>query len=349
MNSTPRILIVGLGSIGQRHVRNLRQLLGDDVEIWAVRARGLPHVITQTAALDHSQNVEDRYNIRVFTDLPTALNEQPDIVLVTNPTSLHLPVALSAAQAGCHLFIEKPLSHSYQQVADLINTVEAKNLVGMVGYQFRFHPCVKMVKSLLAENAIGNLLAVRMEVGEYLPHWHEYEDYRQSYAARQELGGGVILTQIHEIDMIFDWFGLPRRVFAIGGQLSSLEIDVEDVASILFECSVAGRTLPVHLHMDYLQQPPVRKHHLIGDAGKITIDLLDAAVTLTQAQAGEAKVYSFSDFERNQLFLDELSHFLACVQSGEEPIVDIAAAAASLRMALAARTSLVQKKLIELN
>lgn len=343
-----KILIIGLGSIGQRHLRNLRYLLKDDVDIWAVRTRRLQYVITDQLTLDLKANIEERYKIRVFNELEEALNEGPDIVFITNPTSLHIPAALAAAQAGCHLFIEKPLSHNYDGIPELITIVESNKSVCFIGYQLRFHPCVKKVKSLLTNGAIGKLMAVRLEVGEYLPDWHQYEDYRQSYAARKDLGGGVILTQIHELDLIYDWFGLPRRVFAVGGHLSSLEIDVPDVASILYECDYADHTLPVHVQLDYLQRPPNRKYQFIGEQGKIYVDLNVLTVHKIEAKSDCEKKYNFSGVPRNQMFLDELVHFLACVRGEEEPIMDARVGSASLRMALAAHESLNHRKLVTL-
>ena len=112
----------------------------------------------------------------------------------------------------------------------------------MVGYQLRFHPCLLALQRALHENSLGHLLSVRAHVGEYLPGWHPYEDYRQMYASRSDLGGGVLVTQIHEFDYLYALFGLPRRVFAIGGHWSHLEIDVEDVASTLMEFQFAGAT-----------------------------------------------------------------------------------------------------------
>src|SRR5204863_5216651 len=137
--------------------------------------------------------------------------------------------------------------------------VDAKGLVALVGYQLRFHPAFKQVQEWLGAAAVGRVLAVRAEVGEFLPAFHTYEDYRQMYAARSDLGGGVVVTQIHELDYLYALFGPPRRVFALGGHLSSLEVDVEDVASTLLEWrSPAGDLIPVHLHQDYVQRPPSR-------------------------------------------------------------------------------------------
>lgn len=342
-----RLLVVGLGGIGQRHVRNLRAVLGDTAEIHAVRARGLTHVLTDTLQIEAGAELEARYGIIREPDLETALSRKPQAVFVTNPSSLHVPVALAAAEAGCHVFIEKPLSHDLDGVTRLVETLERRRLVGFVGYQLRFHPCWRRVRSLLDAGAIGALLGVRFEVGEYLPAWHRYEDYRQMYAARRDLGGGVILSQIHELDLAYWLFGMPRKVFALGGHWSSLEIDVEDTASILLQCAHGGRPLPVHVHLDYVQRPPSRRCEIVGEAGKIFVDLHVPEVRVVDA-SGRAEVHGVPDFKRNDLFVDELRHFLACVEGRATPAVSARDGARSLEIALAAHRSIATGAAVEL-
>jgi predicted dehydrogenase len=340
--------MVGLGGIGQRHLRNLRTLLGDQVEIMAWRTRRLGHVLTDQLTILSGANLESYYAIQVFSALDEALAQEPDVVFVTNPSSLHMPVALAAAEAGCHLFIEKPLSHSLAGVDRLVEMVEQRNLVTLVGYQLHFHPCLRLAKELLDKEAIGLLLAARLEVGEYLPGWHTYEDYRQMYASRRDLGGGVILSQIHELDLVYWLFGMPCRVFALGGHWSSLEIDVEDTASILLECQYAGRPLPVHVQQDYVQRPPSRTCQIVGDKGKILVDLHALEVHVIQAETSQADVHRFEGFQRNQIFLDELSHFLSCLRGEEEPVVNVRDGAQSLRIALAAHRSIETGEVVTL-
>ena len=164
------------------------------------------------------------------------------------------------------------------------------------------------------------------------------------YASRSDLGGGVVLSQIHELDYILWFFGFPRKLFAVGGHLTRLEIDVEDVASILMDCG----GIPVHLHQDYIQNPPSRTLQIIGDAGKILVDFRALSVESFDAKGVSAGVKSFADFERNQLFLDELKHFLACIDGQETPLVSLRDGARSLRMALAAKESLATGRAVEL-
>ncbi len=336
--------MIGLGGVGQRHLRNLRTILGDTAMIAAYRVRRNALVLTDQLKEEHGSSLEDKYNISVFDNLDDALAWGPQIAIVCNPSSLHIPTALAVARAGCHLLIEKPLSISLDGVDLLNNIVEEKKLVALVAYQLRFHPCLRRAHTLLQENCIGKVIAVRSEVGEYLPDWHTYEDYRTMYASRKELGGGVVLSQIHEMDYLYWFFGLPQRVFALGGHLSSLEIDVEDTASILMDCG----GVPVHVHQDYVQRPGRRNLQIIGDAGKILVDLRTSSIEVFN-QAGQlCEEQAWSGFQRNQLFIDELNHFLACVAGQEKPMVSLRDGAQSLRMALAAKKSMTTGDVVRL-
>jgi len=344
-----KVLLAGLGSIGQRHARNLRAVAGDNLDLLAYRVRRLKRVITSELSVETGLDVESRYNVKVYLDLDEALAQKPDAVFVTNPNSQHLPVALAAARTGCNLFIEKPLSQNFEGVSELINLVEKRGLVCLVGYQLRFHPGFKALRSLLEQKAIGRLLEARLTFGEYLPCWHKYEDYRQYHASRRDQGGGVILSQIHDLDYAYSLFGMPRRLFALGGKLSSLEIDVEDTVSILMECVVEGKPVPVHVHQDYIQRLPSRTCEVIGDAGKIMLDFHALTLQVFDRHGELAHNHTFNGLQRNHLFLDELKHFLACVRGEQRPMVTVRAGAQSLRVALAAKESLETGRVVELN
>lgn len=335
-----KVLFIGLGGIGQRHLRNLRALAGPSVDVLAYRVRRESHVLTDQLKVESQAGLEEKYGVEVYGDFDAALARRPDVAIICNPSSLHVPAALAAAKAGCHLFLEKPLAHTLEQVDELIDVVQRGNLVGLVGYQMRFHPCLMRLHALLGRRAIGRIVAVRAEVGEYLPAWHPYEDYRRMYASRAELGGGVVLSQIHEIDYLYWLFGVPRRLMAIGGHLSELEINVEDTASILMECVVDGRPIPVHLHQDYVQRPPSRTCQVIGTEGKIVVDFRVPSLRRFDGGGAVVEDMTLDSFPRNQLFLDEMAHFLACVQGQATPLVSLGDGAQSLRIALAAKESL---------
>ena len=344
-----KVLFAGLGGIGQRHLRNLRAILGDSLEVHAYRVRGHSHVLTDQLEVESDADVESKYGVHVHRDLGSALAQNPTAVFVCNPSSLHIPTAMAAAEAGCHLFVEKPLSHSLDGVEALIRVVQRRRLAGLVGYQFRFHPCLHTVHRQLSQELIGQPLSVHVEVGEYLLGWHKYEDYRQMYAARSDLGGGVILSQIHEMDYLYWLFGMPRRIFTLGGHLSSLEIDVEDVACSVLDFEVNGKKVPVLLHQDYLQRPPARGCTIVGEKGKIIMSLSDLRVERYDSMGRLAERQSFEGMARNDLFVAEMRHFLDCVGGRTTPLVSFRDGAQSLRMALAAKQSLETGQVVKLS
>jgi predicted dehydrogenase len=343
-----KILIVGLGGIGQRHLRNLRAVLGMEADLIAVDPRTDIPVLTDSLQVEAGATLAGKYNLRIFPNLEPALAEKPHAVYVCTPTSLHMPTALQAARAGCALFIEKPLSHNLQGVDELTELVESRGLAAVVGYQMRFHPALRRLHELVQEKKVGSILSVRAEIGEYLPGWHTYEDYRQMYASRKDLGGGVILSQIHEMDYLYWLFGLPASVYTLGGHLSRLEVDVEDTADILMQFDVNGKPVPVSLHEDYLQRPPSRGCVVIGDAGKILLDFPSLTVTMFDGNGKQVEASSYKDFQRNNMFLDETRYFIDALQGKSTPLVSLRDGAQSLRMALAAKESLATGKVVSL-
>lgn len=343
--SNIKILFIGLGGIGQRHLRNVYAKFGSEASIIAYRVRNLKRTISPNLTIDENVDFVKKYSVKVFKDVNQALAKSPDVAFICNPTSHHVSSCLAAARAGCDLFVEKPLSHSMDDIEKLISICESKELIGLVGYQLRFHPCYNLFKKLIAEGTIGNLLSVHSEVGEYLPGWHKYEDYRQMYASRKDLGGGVVLSQIHEIDYLYNLFGVPSRVVTLGGHLSNLEIDVEDVADVLLEMTFRGKSLPVSLHMDYIQRPPSRNCKVIGELGKITMDLTELKV-IVEKPGMEKKMHDFGDLDRNQIFINEIDHFFKCIANRQKPVITLRDGANSLRVALAIKKSMETGKII---
>jgi predicted dehydrogenase len=339
-----KALFIGLGGIGQRHLRNLRAVAGEDVEIIAWRVRRLSHVVTPALQADAARDVEQEYGIRVFDTLEAALTDGPQIAFVCNPNSLHVPAALACVCAECDVFLEKPVSHALDGLDELEREVERRGRVVMIGYQLRFHPCFLRLQEIVREGLLGDLLAVRATVGEYLPGWHPYEDYRQMYASRADLGGGVIISQIHEFDYLYALFGAPGRVFAMGGKRSALEIDVEDTASTMLDFT----GLPVHLHQDYVQRPANRNCEIVGTRGKAVMDLAGISVTRWDAEGKLAEQQKWEGFDRNRLFLAETREFLECVETRRKPRVDLRDGVQSLRMALAAKESMATGRVVEL-
>ena len=318
-----KVLIAGLGSIGRRHLRNLRKVGIQDVIAYRVRGNDIPEM--------------DEYPLPVYDSLTTALTQKPDIVFVTNPTSLHLEVALAAARQGCHLFIEKPLSHTLKSVDELIDIVTTHGSVAMVGCNFRFHPALQQIQRLLVAGSLGRVITARGHAGEFLPGWHPSEDWRLSYSARKELGGGVILTLIHELDYAYWLFGPVRKVFAQAGGWGGLGLDVEDTAEILLEHRSQSR---VSVHLNYVQRPPTRTLEIIAERGTIQWDYQAGMVKWYDSETARWEIWTEPPtFDRNTMFLDEVTHFIDCVAGRSTPLIPLTEAKAVLEIALAAKQS----------
>lgn len=329
-----KVLFAGLGSIGQRHLRNLRALR-DGVDVIAWRTRGLDRVVHDDLRADDGADPLAFYRARGVPTLEAGLAERPDCTFVCNPTSMHVPVALAALRAGSHVFLEKPASDGMRDVNTLAEEARQRKRVVYVGYQFRFHPALQYLETLLKGGAAGRVLAVHAAVGAYLPDFHAFEDYRHTYAARRTLGGGVVLTQSHEIDYLCHLFGVPKTVYAVGGHLSALEIDVEDFAAVTMDCGTSARALPVTLTMDFLQKPAVRRCEVLGEEGKIVMDIAAASLIRFGRDGSMNEYRQWPDFRRNDMYLDQLRHFLACCAGMDTPRVDLAAGTHSLQVALA--------------
>ena len=308
-----RFLIAGYGSIGKRHVKNLIALGQTDLVFYR----------------SHKSTLEDDLieGFPVETDLQSALDHDPDAVIISNPTALHMDVALPAAKNGCDIFIEKPLSDSMEKVEDLRAMVNNKCVQVLIGFQFRFHPNLIDIKKMLEHGMIGKVLSVRSHWGEFLPDWHPWEDYRDSYSARKDLGGGVVLTLCHPIDYVRWLFGevIDQDQWSLVGYESELDIDVEDTAEIGLRTKKGAI---ISIHLDFNQKPPSHRMEIIGTGGTIRWDYYQSEIKYIVAgqQQGVSDwktVCAYPGFARNDLFVREMDHFLDVVQRKKEPVCDL--------------------------
>ena len=320
-----KCLIAGVGSIGRRHLRNLRALGVNDF------------VLYRRAGSSGAPGESELAGLPTETDLQAALSHKPDFAVIANPTALHLETAFACARAGCHLFIEKPVSHTLAGCEELAAEIERRKLVTMAGFQFRFHPGLQHIKRLLEAGAVGAVVSVQAHWGEYLPGWHPWEDHRRSYSAREDLGGGVTLTLCHPFDYLRWLLGEVRDVSAMLGRRGGLGIEVEDTAEVQlrFESGVTAQ-----VHLDYVERPPSHRLQLIGQGGKLEWSSSDGAARCYDAKQGTWSEYPApGGFERNRMFTDELRHFLDCMTGGAPPLCGWSDGVAALRIALAAKES----------
>ena len=330
-----KFLIAGLGSIGRRHFRNLIALGEKDLVLLRTRKATLPD--------------EELAGYPVETNLKEALEKHhPDAVIVANPTSMHLDVAIPAAEAGCHILLEKPVSHSLERLDILEKAAEKSGSKILVGFQFRYHPTLNKARALIQSNAPGKILSVHAHWGEYLPQWHPWEDYRRSYAARADLGGGVIVTLTHPLDYLRYLVGDVDSLCSLNGHISPLEVNVEDVAEIglKFTNGAVGG-----VHVNYFQRPPVHRLEIVGTDGTLRWDNADGILHLYRSPAPFGSysdqppapvIETFSPpegFERNQLFVAQTRHFIEVIRGESEPVCSLRDGVQALRLALAAYQS----------
>jgi predicted dehydrogenase len=313
-------LIIGSGSIGRRHALNLaalgvRRLLVFDPD--PVRAHDV-------AAATGGEPVPD---------LEGPLSGATGVAFVCSPPSLHAAHATVALEAGWDVFVEKPVAPTAVEAEALAQLADKRRAISLVGFNFRFEPGLLEVERLLRTGELGRPLAARGIVGQYLADWHPWEDYRRGYSARRELGGGVLLDNSHEIDMLIWLLGEPERVWCQAGTVGALEIDTEDIAqiSLAFESGVLAQ-----LQLDYLQRAPRRELEIACEDGSI------------RWRYDERRLDVFADGlwttaplrdDHNLTYLDEAEHFLAAVAERTPTRCDLREGARSLRIVEDAKSS----------
>ena len=339
-----KFLIAGLGSIGRRHFRNLIALGEKDIVLLRTRKATLPD--------------DELAGYPVETDINEALQKhKPDAVIVANPTALHLDIAIPAAEAGCAILLEKPVSDSLDRLDVLQQAAQKSGSKILVGFQFRYHPTLNKVRELVQANAIGKVITVHAHWGEYLPQWHPWEDYSKSYAARADLGGGVIRTLTHPLDYLRYLIGEVEALWSFNGHISPLKMDVEDVAEIGLKFSngaIGG------VHLNYVQRPPRHTLEIVGTQGTLRWDNADG---ILHVQTFPAPFASYSDdppapvietfsppdnFDRNQLFVSQTRHFIETARGGTEPVCSLDDGIMALCLALAAIESQETGKVVDI-
>lgn len=315
-----RCLVMGCGSIGLRHIQNLLTLQAGAITAYDP----LPERRQAAAAL----------GVAVTETLEAAWERHPEVAFITASTQMHTALALQAARHGCHLFVEKPLAHTLEGLEPLLAEAEQRRLVTMVGCNMRFHPGPDAIKKLLDDQAIGDVIAARIQTGSYLPRWRPQQDYHQSYSASPEWGG-AILDCIHELDLAVWYLGPAKLAGAALRPARAIGLEADGLAEILL-AHASGALSEVHLN--FVQRDYRRTCQIIGAAGTLYWDFTQHQVqvygpegTLRQTCPGPA------GWQVNQMYLDELQHFLRAVRQATPTTNPLASSLAVLRLALEAR------------
>jgi len=296
-----KILVVGYGSIGKRHVTNL--LDNSKAEII---------ICTKRKKLKFSSK-----NVKVVNSLDKALKENPTIGFITNESAYHIPTAIKLAKAGLDLFIEKPLSNSTKGIKTLQKIVKEREIIVQMGFHMRFHKCILKIHKLLEQKKVGKVISGQVENGSYLPDWHPYEDYRKGYAAKNSLGGGIVLTQIHEIDYLYWFFGKPKSIYSVTGKFSDLETKVDDYSSSIMRFK---KNITTEMHLDFFLGHEYKRCKIKGTKGIIFWNSVYNEVKFFDAKKKSWKIIlKLKNYQRNDMYVDEIKHFLKCVKYRKKP------------------------------
>ena len=341
-----KVLFFGLGSVGQRHLRNVLSI-DPKASIGAVRKKGRSFEIGYDLQPHYDTDIVSKYNINVFSSFAEAKAFKPDFAVVANPTSHHIPTALELVKNDIPVLLEKPISDTADQLQELAQLSQERQIPVMVAYMMRFHPCAIEMKELIDKKRIGKIYSTVLIINSYMPSWHKYEQYNESYAGKKSLGGGVVVTEIHELDLLHWYFGSPQRLWAVGGKLSSLDIDVEDTAGVLFEQEWNGERFPLTINMSFAQKALSRKMLIQGERGKIEWDILAAKITVDDKDDNKEEVCAHPDFQRNDMFIAELKYFIECLKKKSEPLTSLDKVLGGHLTALAIKESLESNQIVE--
>lgn len=301
-----RVLIVGLGSIGKRHLRICRELL-PDAEI---------KVLRKSTEIPEFSNGS-------FSTIDQAIAFGPQLAIIASPAPFHMATAEPLAAIGTHLLVEKPISSETADVLQLLQASLQRGTIVMTGYNLRFLPSLQRFRELLIDNVIGKVISVRCEIGQYLPSWRPDSDYRLGVSARKELGGGALLELSHEIDYLRWIFGEVEQVSAWVGRQSSLDIDVEDTAHLIltFAPNEGGYQLVGTLNMDLVRHDTTRLCTAIGEEGSLRWNGLNGVVEKFDMDAKEWKENFRHQHQRDDSYLAEWRHLFDCIREQEVPLI----------------------------
>lgn len=296
-NNNIPLLVIGAGSIGERHIGILQKLGYTNIHVYRQRNLPLRTILPGT--------------VNIFTDWSQLQTIKPVAAIICTPTSQHLKQAVECAALGIHLLIEKPLAATPGGLEELKKQVLQRNVYVQVAYMLRYHPLVKHLQLLISEARLGKLLNFQTYWGEYLPDWHPWEDYRHSYAARKELGGGAALTLSHDIDLVL-WLCNSRLedFSVIKNFRSSLEVNVEAGADIIFRFA---NGITGHSHVNFYEKMPNRTYRFVFEEAVAVIRYFENLMEIS----GSDKSYTVNaeGFERNQLFEDQCRYFMSKIKN----------------------------------
>jgi len=324
------IAIIGLGSIGRRHLRLIKEIR-PDIRIVVVRSG-------QGKAYN-----KDLMDVEVVYSISDAINKGIQAAIISSPATHHLDQSLEFARHGVHLLIEKPISHTLNKIDELIKVLNKNKLTAMVGYVLRYNLGAIQFKKWLGDKSIGKILHARIECGSYLPDWRPDQDYRKTVSALSDLGGGVLLELSHELDYLYWFFGRPKYVQAKIRNSGVLDIDVEDQADLLI---TSNQGYCISVQIDFNRQHVERKCKVLTTKGELTWDAVNNCV-IQKIKNKNSVCYRYNN-ERDYIYRTQLEVFIDCIENNNKPKVTVEDGACVMELIDAARTASVSGSKVNL-
>ena len=334
-----KILFIGLGGAGQRHLRIFKDILPKNVEFSAFRSKHSTPLLNSDFTVNNKSSLSAEYNLIEFNSIDDAFRNKPDLTVISTPTSLHVDYMIKAAENGSSVFVEKPWAENLNHFKEFRELLLKKNASFNISFQRRHHPKISKVHSLINEGKIGNPISASFNVFSNVPFWHPYEDWKNLYAVNSKLGGGVLLTEIHEIDLAYWFFGLPKEVFCVGGNRSDEILDVEDTVQIL----LIYANFSVQINLCFMHKKQSRSFHVAGTSGDITWN--DSTDELKSSFFNN-KVEDYIDTDiinNDDMFYRQAQKFLTN-WSDSDTLLSLRSARSSLAIVEAAKKSIITGK-----
>ena len=326
-----KIGIIGCGSMGLKHIRNLLEL-GHSVVICDIKQERLNEVACEF-------NIEENYED--YRKIPLT---KLDAVVISSDTSTHLNIARYFAKNNIPYFSEIPISDKIGGLQELCDITLSKGVISMVGMIWRFHPAFKIIKKLLSEKRIGQVYSTSMYGGEYLPDWHPGVNYKKEYSAMRSKGGGVIITNISGIDSLRWLLGEVKEIIGLYDNVSNLGIDAEDVFSTILRLKSG---VIVTMYSDFFQKPVRNELTIIGEHGSINWDYRRDVVILFNYKKNQNVPYKYDKVDFINIYKDEIKYFIDCITKKEESMTSVFDNINTVKVGLAIKESSEKKEFID--
>lgn len=298
------IIYRGLGGAGQRHLRIFSQLLPNIRSICS-RVKGNTPLLNPDFTVSSESSLESVYGIEVYPNFEEAYSQNPDLTVIATPTSNHCNDIIYSAERGVDVFVEKPGAVNSKEARRIVDAVKANQIEFFISYQRRFHPMIETFNTIRSKEGMGKIVSLEINVNSYVPFWHPYENFRDLYACRKDLGGGVLKTEIHEIDLVNWLFGPPKKIQAEGGCYGSFDLDVEDTANLILEYD----EFVAKINLCFMNKKQSREINIKYQHCTIEMDFIKNKLVMKNNKTNKVSNYDFA-VENDLMFELQAKYFL---------------------------------------